>query len=422
MMSKPMAEESTAFLRLVEERALSKKQLEEEKKKQILNLVVPYLPKDCISNILVRLPIESLHRSRFVCKPWHKIVNTRTFIDTHLHRAENVFIFLDSHQYFHRFSSKSLPKEKPNTFSLEAKLFQRQNVHVFNQPDISPSSKFHLKYMEIKDGKSKIGEFNATCLGRIRATCNGLILLDNKMKKGGLIVMNPVTKEFDPLPLGSIYPSHDESYGLAFCESAREYKVVHLFRDEMQFVGCEILKLGTRYWIPVDGPSFGLFNWFGYDPVFAIGGLHWSPEIDHYDYIVSMGVDDEKFIKIPLPKNTRYNERIIEMGGFLCYVAHEEMNQIDVWILKNLSADNWTKNYTITVGCIRDMVPLYCSRFNGEMVLKDKDGTLYSYDFELQVMRRVDIGKGCFYADGCFFPHVNSLVSWQTEEKGQDIW
>uniref|UniRef100_A0A5B6YQE0 F-box domain-containing protein n=1 Tax=Davidia involucrata TaxID=16924 RepID=A0A5B6YQE0_DAVIN len=409
MMAKLVADKTTGLVKLVEERALSRK--EEEKKKKQKENHVAYLPKDCVANILVRLPLESLQRSRFVCKLWYKMVNSSIFIDAHLCRSETVLIFLT------KGPMTSIPQEKPNTFSVEANLFQPQFLPLFL---MDPKSKYYIQFMEINDGKCKMGEFNATCLGNIRATCNGLILLDNKMKKGGVIVMNPVTRKLIALPVGTSFPPHNESYGLAFCNSTREYKLVHLFRDEMHYIGCEILILGTRSWRVVDGPYLGLFSWFGYNPVFAIGALHWVPDVDRSEYIVSMTMDNEKFHKIPLPKSSRSRDRIVEMGGLLCFVTHEETNQIDVWILRSLFGEDWIKQHTIKLGCLKNMVPLYCSRIMGEMIFKDKKGFLCAYDFQSQVMKTVEMEVG-FPINGCHLPHVNSLVSWQIEQKGEDF-
>ncbi|CAA3019804.1 F-box At3g10240 [Olea europaea subsp. europaea] len=102
--------------------------------------------------------------------------------------------------------------------------------------------------MEIKDGKSTVKEYNETCIGKIRATCNGLILLENRMKKEGFIVMNPVTRELLTIPLGTQSSPHHESYGLVFCHRPSNYKVVHLFRDESQYIGCEIINIGSGSW------------------------------------------------------------------------------------------------------------------------------------------------------------------------------
>ncbi|KAJ0085077.1 hypothetical protein Patl1_07386 [Pistacia atlantica] len=84
---------------------------------------------------------------------------------------------------------------------------------------------------------------------------NGLMLLDNRGKNGGLVVMNPVTRKMVALPVGNLCPPYEESYGFALSEATGEYKVVHLFRDNY------------------------------------IGALHWIPEFDASDYEVSMFLD-----------------------------------------------------------------------------------------------------------------------------------
>ncbi|KAF2297301.1 hypothetical protein GH714_020961 [Hevea brasiliensis] len=409
-MAKSVGNKNVGLLKSVEERALFKK-VEDEQKKQH----VPYLHKDCISNILIQLPLESLQSSRFVCKPWYSIINSPTFIDAHLCRSESVLIFQKSvpRERLYPYSVTSMPPEQPNNFCVETSFLQSEPVPIFGQPNFSGAPKFSIQFMEFKEGKSKIREYNLSCLGHIRATtCNGLILLDNKLRKGGLIVMNPVTRKLIALPLGTIYPPQDESYGFALNDATGEYKVVHLFRDELGYVSCEILNLGTRMWREVNGPSFGLFGWFGYMPVSAIGALHWLPQIDHNDYIVSMEVGTEKFHTVPLPKSGRTYDRIIEMAGFLCFVTHHELD-IDIWNLKSLNGGVWMKRYSISTGSVIDMVPIFSLRISGDLIFKrDEDGSLYAYDFGFQVMRKVEMDKHGFPLSGTYLPHVNSLISW----------
>jgi hypothetical protein len=310
-------------------------------------------------------------------------------------------IFLSSKKRgsLYAFPSASILPEKPNTISIEAKFLQTECVPVFGLPTMDPTLKSYIQYLEIDGGRSKVVEYNASCLGNIRATCNGLILLDNKLKKGGLIVMNPVTRKLIALPLGTLYPPHNESYGFASSNVTDDYKVVHLFRDELGFLSCEILILGTRLWREVNGPSFGLFS----------------------DFRVSMYVEKEKFHTIPLPKSSRTHDRIVETGDFLSFVTHEEANQIDIWILKGLG-ESWTKQHSITMGCIMDMVPLLSLRIKGDMIFKrDEDGSFYAYDFQLQVMRKVEMEKGFVPLSSSLLPHVNSLVSWSSRESCQDV-
>ncbi|CAI9114801.1 OLC1v1015603C1 [Oldenlandia corymbosa var. corymbosa] len=413
-----MANQGIHLLKLAEERASARKKLEDHKRK-LEESLIPYIPNECISQILVRLPLESLTKTRLVCKAWYRIVKSPIFAKDYLERSESSLIFLVpvKRELYFPFFERKIP-EKTNAFSVESKLFRLQSVPVLQQPSIDPTSLLHLHFMESRDGMVKTKEYNATCLGRIRACCGGFILVDNKMKRGGLIVLNPVTRELLALPVGTIFPPHCESYGLAYCPSNNQFKLVHLFRDELQYFGCEILTLGDKSWRMVDGPAFGLFGWCGYDPVVAIGAIHWVPFVDHSEYIVSMTANDEKFQQIFLPTGCRTSDRIVEIRGQLGFVCHEEESkQIDVWCLKGLSGEVWRKQYTIPVGGIRGLVPLYFTRISGEMIFRCKFGHLYSYNCSLQSMHKLEIQAEDISRNVCCFPHVNSLLSLKVNDQ-----
>lgn len=400
----------TSLLRLIEKKALMKK-MDEEKRKQE-ETPIPYLPSDCVSNILIRLPLDALQRSMLVCKLWCNMINNSKFIDAYLSRSESVLIFLE--RRYRPFL------EKPNTFSVEGKLLQSKPLNVFDYPISKRSSKISIKFLENKDNIVEIRDYNISCLGNLRASCNGLILLDNKIKKGGLVVMNPVTRKLISLPVGTMCSDHCESYGFAISSVTCEYKLVHLFQDALSCVNCEILNFRTRIWREIDGPSSGLIHWFGYNPVFSIDALHWIPEIDRSDYIVSMEVDNEKFHQIPLPRSCRTHDRVLDVGGFLGFVVHEEFNQIDVWILRDLFGKVWTKHHSITIGCILDMVPLLTLRIKGDMIfMREEDGSLYVYNFQLLEMSKIEMVTKCFPLSYSFLPHVNGLTSLCGEEGTQ---
>ncbi|KAK4413321.1 hypothetical protein Salat_2744700 [Sesamum alatum] len=424
MNTRPVVSKTTSLLRLVEERIQFKRELEENQKKQHRNkepqdilVSVPYLPKDCIFNIIVRLPLESLMTSRFVCKSWYEIVNNPTFIYAHMRRSDIGLIFLSP--VTEGLPSSVVGKTSVSSamrinFSVESKVSELQSMPVHHWPLIDPPSLFYIKYLEIKDGKGMIKEYNTTCMGQIRATFNGLIVLDNCMKRGGLIVLNPVTGELKPIPLGTRSSPDHESYGLGFCHESKRYKLVHLFQDNLRYIGCEIMNIESRSWRVVDGPPSGLFGRLAYQPIFAIGALHWVPSVDHNEYIVSMPVDVEKFEKIPLPNTGGIHDRIFEMGGFLGFVSRQHTNQIDVWILRSLAGEGWEKQYSIrTVDCIRNLVPLYCMGISAELVFRSKDNDLYAYDHHSQLMRKVDVNKENLPFVYRYFPHVNSLISWR---------
>ncbi|KAG8378426.1 hypothetical protein BUALT_Bualt08G0136100 [Buddleja alternifolia] len=414
---------TSSLLREVEKRIQLKRELEESQKKQKEKkepqnslISVPYLAKDCIFNIIVRLPLESLQTSRFVSKSWFQIVNNPVFVDAHLRRSDFGLIFLTPVKNNLPFSDFEKPSSSSSTrisFSVESKVLESQSMPVHHYRLIDPPSLFYINFLEIKDGKSTIKEYKTTCMGKIRATCNGLIVLDNLMKRKGLIVLNPVTRELKTIPLGTKCSTHkEESYGLAYCNHSSKYKLVHLFKDELAYIGCEIMNIGSGSWRVVDGPPHGFFGSFGCGPVFALGALHWIPRDDHNEYVVSMLVDHESFRKIPLPHGDGIHDRVLEMSGFLGFVSRQNTSLIDVWILRSLGGESWEKKYSIHLDGTRNMVPLFCMRAYGELVFKCKDDDLYVYDQFLQFMRKVKVNKECFPFINCYFPHVNSLVSW----------
>lgn len=384
----------------------------EEKRKQQESLI-PYIHEDCVSNILIRLPLDSLHRSIFVCKHWFNIIYCPTFVETHLRRSESVLIFTTPTRYYETYPhlTPSLPHSgKSNALSIEEKYMQSaESLSLFHNLD--SSLKTFIQFLEFKDGISNVGEYNLTCFGQIRETCRGLILLDNKLKKGGLIVINPVTRKLTSLPPGTLNSSCNESYGFAYNDVSGEYKVVHLFRDALLYISCEIFTLGTKKWRAVDGPSFGLLGWLGHKAVKAIGALHWIPKIDDSDCIVSLEIENEKFKTIPLPNSCNMYDGIVEIGSYLSFVNHQETHT-DIWILKGLSGEVWMKQHSITIGCRMDMIPILCLKIREDLIFKSKDGLLYIYDFELRSITKVKGQKRFGGRFSFIFPHVNSMVSW----------
>lgn len=413
------------LLRLVEEKATMLREVtEKEKGKPEGNLIIPHLSRDCISNILFRHPIESLPQLKYICKTWYKIINNPTFIDAHFRSSKTVLIFLTVVG-----RDISLPsKGKSNLFPIESKLLQPTSLHGICNSMFDPLYRYSINFMEIRNQKGTIKKYNETCLGNIRASCNGLILMDSQIKKRGLIVMNPVTREVTDLPVGTIFPSRVESYGFAFCTHANDYKVVHLFQDEWRYFGCEILDLSTRRWRMVDGPPSGFFECFLCEPVFANEALHWIPGLSPHeylvngnDYLVSFSLDDEKFKRLPLPKPRSSIDRIFRMAGQVGLITHEKPYGIILWALNSsCTGGGWTKKYYMTVDCVT-VVPLCFLEETDEFIFTDGRGSLYSYDVYLHSSSEIEVKNGSSAVYGCYVPHVNSLLSWTPQGKDKFV-
>ncbi|KAK9095872.1 hypothetical protein Sjap_021369 [Stephania japonica] len=418
ILMRPASSKVSNLLKLVQEREMSRKNYvkqhdhlnKDENKQQSDLLLVPNLTKDCIIEILLRLPLESLWDSRLVCKLWFKMINTSFLADAFFLKSELGFIFQMPVQE---------GKESDRLFCVDERLHASKSISIFCSI-VKKQKKLQMHYMEIKDGECHVKELDISCFGRIIATCDGLVLVENTMKRGGLVVVNAVTKQMMGLPLGTLFSAENESYGFAYDSSIDEYKVVHLFRDEMRYIGCEVMALGAaESWKPIDGPSYGLLTWFQQAPVSAIGALHWMPHKVRSEYVVSMSITDEKFRKTQLPTMAGVYDGLVDLGGFLCFVNHDQGKHIDLWILKDLFEKNWVKQHKLTLTNPKAMVPMASSRNGNEMYFRTplitghEDCAVYVYDIELHQLSKVKINKNYFAAQWSYFPHINSLMSWR---------
>ncbi|GER27550.1 F-box family protein [Striga asiatica] len=399
---RPIEVKPNNLLRLVEQRLQSRRQGKySNNDQQALDI-----PEDCLYNIVLRLPLESILTSRFVCKSWYKVINSPHFKNLHLTHSEPGLIFLSP---IARSNSSQDPEPKVN-FSVEAKSMGLDMPLLDSVPPL-----YHIKFLEIKNGKSVTREYNSTCIGRIKAAGNCLILLENRAKKGGggcLILMNPVTRELKNIPLGTVSYEGVESYGLAFSKELQIYKLVHLFFVS-GFIGCEVMDIRQGSWREVDGPQNIHRRMLGLgSPIFAMGALHWShpPFMSNNGHLVSMTLNDEKFRTIPFADGIRISNGIFEMGGLVWCMSREEAHWVSVWALRGLDGERWERMYSICAEGVGYMVPLYCGGgVNGKFVFRSKDQVLYACDRRSGDMEK--IGKIWEWRN--YFPHVNGLVSWR---------
>ncbi|KNA23677.1 hypothetical protein SOVF_022680 [Spinacia oleracea] len=392
--------------------------------------LVPFLPNDLMFKVFLLLPIKSLLRFTSVCKAWYKLIHCAEFVEAYNTHAQTTPIIL-----------RGVDNDRPNTFHVETQLSQSENFCLFPCSSGLKRSKF-IHFLEIENEKAKLIDLNISCSGTVVSTCNGLVLIismheglrrhiyssselplvNSREKPGRLIVMNPMTRKLIGFPLGTLPSKHnDESYGLVFSHSKGVYKVVHLFKDKLGFIGCEILSLKTRSWKSVDGPVGALFHKLGQTPISVLGALHWFPGPSGTDYIISMGADDEKFSAINLPKTMGVHDRLVEMGGFLSFVNSLDKDHIEVWVLKGIEGTEWVKQHTIRIDAIlgyvdNDEYSLPSFGLNGkEMVFRRRE-RFYSYDFELEEIREIEMDHGRIKTYDNIMPHSNNLATWEPLE------
>jgi F-box interacting protein len=371
---------------------------------------LPDLPEHVIYYIIAKIPAEYLPKLRYVCKSWNELISNNKFI------AQNFF--------------------QNNTKFL----IQVQKGSYFKAVSLR---------MDEKELDFKLDNFGLARMGRIRSSCNGLLLTNDPKIKGGLNVINFLTKCKVVLPQCPSSCSHLEcGVALGYIPSTKEYKVVHIYADGL---GYEIFTLGCsdNKWKCIPGPfkepyerPFQLYTFRWSDPVSMHGQiLHWY--VSSNQYVISMDVNDEKPRKTYLPtlgkeiKRERYS--MLEMGGYLSVVYNVSNIQIDIWILKDFVAQVWFKKHSILAESINytslknpllpnkynpflpdfhKLVPLAGLR-NGEVIMfrhenSKNDGRFYLYEIKNMEFKKF---KMKFKDEPKVVPHRSSLVCWKTESE-----
>ena len=90
------------------------------------------------------------------------------------------------------------------------------------------------------------------------------------------------------------------------------------------------------------------FSWS--DPV-SVNGQVLHRYVSSCEFIISMDVSDERFIRTRLPdcekKICKGNYALIVMDGCLSFVHTIPFKEIDVWILKDFHGQVWLKKHSI---------------------------------------------------------------------------
>lgn len=355
------------------------------------------LDYDLLFVIFSLLPAESLFRLQFVCKKWFSLINSSVFTKTH-HALQSGTVLI----------------------CRKLTLLEAQSLPSHGDRSKPISSYFH--FLDLDHGGNIFNESSLVELVDIRASHDGLILATMEKNKKRLILMNPVTRKHIELPFGEEVNSfRDESFGTAFCDDAKTYKVVHLFREKST-IGCEVLNIWTRRWTRIsESPPPELFrHTIKQTPVSVGGSLYWMPTTIVCDNFVSMSVTNEKFVLKKLPDCRKTMDSLVEIGGNLGYVTHPQFDELDVWILVvggGGSRESWMKRYSVPVKADRVYRSPVCGWRNGKgLVFESPGNDLYGESFESGEMEMVYWSGGEAWfdrIDNLYIPHRNTLVSWE---------
>ncbi|KAL1804669.1 hypothetical protein DCAR_0830473 [Daucus carota subsp. sativus] len=323
--------------------------------------------------ILVKLPAQYLYQDlRLVCKSWNNIISRKNFILDNFSRTKPVFLV------------------QCDT------LCRRSYCMEIDEQDLS----------------YRMPEFGFDCVGRFKASCYGMLLMESRIawnvREPELQVLNLVTKCCLTLPECPSGCAHKEcGSGLGFDPCTNFFKVVHIY--DMK-VGFEIFTIGgsSNEWKTVPGPWKDLSKRSllssGWDDPVSVNGrfLHWN--VLSYEYIVSMDVSDEKCIKIKLPYSvesfTDESEfNLVELGGYLACIYSASRTQMEIWILQDFQRKLWLKKHSVhakmiissinPVPSFTQICPVGCTS-NGVVVFTHtkRQRRMYIYDMKRKAMKK----------------------------------
>ncbi|CAN4090921.1 unnamed protein product [Withania somnifera] len=294
------------------------------------NFKLPMLPPELITEILTRVPVNSLLKFRCVSKSWLALISSPEFINTHLVVSAN------NKEYVHNRLMLSFVQPEYN--------LKECNVGCLLYGDVTEA--FDLDYPMKNPHKSVW----------IVGSVNGLICL--AIEENDLFIWNPSIRKFKKLP--DLRPmlrcGYYFMYGFGYDEVHDDYKVVGIFcifgSGGSYNVEVKIYGLKRDFWRNVDDFDGGvLLNDSG---KFVKGKLHWATTARLAEYngweIISIDLTDEKWGKVEQPCYEEGNFDFV-LGGLennLSVLCNYHKTRADVWVMKEYGVkDSWEKMYTI---------------------------------------------------------------------------
>ncbi|OMO52962.1 hypothetical protein CCACVL1_28970 [Corchorus capsularis] len=370
------------------------------------------LPPEIVLDILSRLPITSLVKSKTVCRAWRRIIQSSLLAEKHVSHASEYDpgVLFQSHwpiknQYFFvDFASY-----------IEEKREEKRNL-----------KQIHVSTM------------HANLVG----SCNGLLCFYNAAQ---IHICNPLTNYSMELPKLLKDPGEKGTLGFGFSPTTKEYKVVeivyprkrprprlrgnpNLAADQNSNQGeVRVLTIGDSSWrsigkVPyqcIQQPSQVLVN----------ARLHWisqlgKPYID--DNIVSFDLATEHFQEVPKPVCESLNKchyELLVLQGHLAAAASDTTGGLEMWVMKEYNVkESWVKQFSIE-GHLprilqrinarepfpRSFFRVICRFRNGKVLLEHRSQALIIYD---PVQDRY---KDLIFPEAPnwfkMFVHVGSLIS-----------
>ncbi|KAM7257182.1 hypothetical protein ACFE04_012923 [Oxalis oulophora] len=368
-----------------------------------------YLPEEVVEIILINLSVKSLIRCTCVCKLWHGLIRSKTFINKHYECDHNKDTLLLTYHSVSAYYSVSINCRQRNVIK-KFKLLSNDLRTSIVDPD-------HFNFPDSFQTLFMVGP------------CNGIFCFHDRHKGRGLL-WNPANRECRILPLFPRYGRYKRShYGwpsllIGLDRRTNDYKVV-VFPARFDGNGgvfdeaVAIYSLNNDPWRRFEGIVPFYPRTYTPNQRYLDGLLYWFQTINQDYRILSFDVSNEVFEEVTRPDFllhstvqtlTEYNNGIAIICGQYSCVEH----CYDMWAL---SDSRWNK--ILTIGPIlRTDYPApmgYWKYGTGRVLLKNfppvslgySAHCLLSYDPQTKQLSE----DGEFYQGLEIYPYKESLVS-----------
>ncbi|KAK4259401.1 hypothetical protein QN277_005739 [Acacia crassicarpa] len=363
---------------------------------------MPFLPEEIIRNILTKLPVKTLIRSRCVCKHWKNLIRSPSFISDHLH-----------HSSTHQNPSLLLERDY-DLWLLDCKM-QLHEVRI--APLLDSPSTFHI-----------VGSSNGLLCVRVGRDCEFYPYI---------LLWNPATREVRQLPPNTPNTKGVHlplSIGFGFSPVINDYKVVITYHN-MKGINFDpvspysllvvVYSLSSGSWKKVE---FGVKNFvLVYESVTMNGIMFLSGRVrnpdtnTYYNAIVSFDLASELFTLIPTPDwctstytLTMYENKLAVLSFF---ATQDSESLIELSVMEDGSGASWAKKYSsscLIPSVVRPMMmtvwmnQIVCDGSERECYQEPRITLLNISTNELKTFNISQCGRGT----GCRFilHHTESLV------------
>lgn len=390
------------------------------------------LPLDALTEILLRLPAESLVRCKRVCKSWHRLIDSEQFVKWHLDRHSRSRPMILPRMDLGYFAD-------PVTGKRPMILLPR--ISFFSFDFENPEPKAHCTELCLEDCLMDALPIHIWPNLYVIRSCDGLLLIRvHDWCRGAsqhLLVCNPTTKSYTLLPPPSNCDLSKSRCTIVHDISVQRYKIIvtgpaTITASPLAMIRCFVFELTRRGegrgWkelrtcMPSNCSSCLML------PALSAGEkVHWLIKLIHMNQdmgnaLLSLHLPTEslRITKIlhGVPAPTRWGHSVVFSDRVICCPREEPSSRnLELWILEDFDNPVWRKHHVIS------NFPTGYNTWDGdwEGIYVEEAGKLilnflgygFVYDMSSRTWRKIKYyPQGTWYSLPAYSRHVSSLVRW----------